>query len=457
MQFIYFHTIISINFLQNDAINMLFWYTKMVIFKIGYELYPAIQLSVNIQEELMKKFIVYIMILSIVMSFIPVYGAPPDISAPSAILIDAKTGKVLYEKNADEKRYPASTTKVMTGLLAVEHGKMDDIVTVGQNPPLIERGSSQIYLVTGEQLTMEQLLYALMLESANDAAVAIAEHIAGSVEEFAKMMNSKAKELGATNTNFVNPNGLHDDNHYTTARDLAMIGKYAMTLDKFRSVVREVDYTIPKTNKQEERNYITNSNKLIWKIYDKFRYEYATGIKTGYTTKAKQCLVGGAQKDGMEVISVVMGAEGQNIYSDTVALFEYGFSNFENVEILKKDQIVTSVTLKESEEKINLLSAEDFSLMLSQEERDKVKTEIKTASDLEAPIKKGEVLGEILVLVNEKEVKRISLVSSVEIEAPGKPGLWWLWLIAAFLLYRTVVTIYKVKRKRYKSMSYIRR
>ncbi len=405
----------------------------------------------------MKKFIVYITLLSIIMSFIPVFGDAPVVTAPTAILIDAKTGKVLYEKNADEKHFPASTTKVMTGLLAVEKGKMDEVITIGKNPPLIERGSSQIYLITDEQLTMEQLLYALMLESANDAAVAIAEQISGSVEEFAKLMNSKAKELGATNTNFVNPNGLHNDNHYTTARDLAMIAKYAMTMDKFRSVVGEVNYTIPKTNKQEERNYITNSNKLIWKTYDKFRYEYATGIKTGYTVKAKQCLVGGAKKGDMELISVVMAAEGQNIYTDTVALFEYGFANFQNVEILKKDQIVTSVSVTEGEEKFNLLAAEDFTLVLSQAEREKVKTEIKTNETIKEPIKKGEVLGAMLVNLNGKEVKKIDLLSSVEIAAPQKLNrYWWLWIIAAFLLYRTAVTIYKVRQKKYKNV-YIRR
>jgi D-alanyl-D-alanine carboxypeptidase (penicillin-binding protein 5/6) len=374
-------------------------------------------------------------------------------------LIDAKTGKVLYEKNADDRHYPASTTKVMTGLLAVEHGKMDDIVTIGKNPPLVERGSSQIYLIQDEQLTMEQLLYAMMLESANDAAVAIAEHISGSVEEFAKLMNAKAKELGAKNTNFVNPNGLHNDNHYTTARDLALIAKYAMTLDKFRSVVKEVKYTIPKTNKQEERNYITNSNKLIWKSYDKFRYEYATGIKTGYTVKSKQCLVGGAKKGDMELISVVMGAEGQNIYSDTVNLFEYGFANFQNVEILKKDQIVTTVSVKNAEEKINLLAAENFSIILSQAERDKVKTEITTKGDLKEPIKKGEVLGKMIVYVDGKEYKKIDLLSSVGIASPKSISisLWWLWIIAAFLIYRTVVTIIKIKRRRYKGMTYVRR
>ena len=159
----------------------------------------------------------------------------------------------------------------------------------------------------------------------------------------------------------------------------------------------------------------------------------------------------------MELISVVMGAEGQNIYSDTVVLFEYGFANFQNVEILKKDQIVTTASVKEGEEKINLLAAEDFSLMLSQAERDKVKTEIKTKAALKEPIKKGEVLGEMLVYVDGKEVKKIDLLSSVEIASPKRFSLWWLWIVVAFLLYRTVVTIYKIKRKKYKGVSYVRR
>jgi D-alanyl-D-alanine carboxypeptidase (penicillin-binding protein 5/6) len=406
----------------------------------------------------MRKFLLYITMLSIFMSFITVNGDGPEVTAPTALLIDAKTGKVLYEKNADEKRFPASTTKIMTGLLAVEYGKLDETVTIGQNPPRIERGSSQIYLIPGEQLTMEQLLYALMLESANDAAIAIAEQISGSVEAFAQLMNSRAKELGATNTHFVNPNGLHNDEHYTTAKDLAMIAKHAMTLEKFRSVVGEVKYTIPATNKQEERNYITNSNKLIWKTYDKFRYEYATGIKTGYTVKSKQCLVGGAKKGDMELISVVMGAEGQNIYTDTIALFEYGFANYEYVSVLEKDQIVTSVPINNGEAKINLLAAEDFSLLLSQSERDKVTTEIETNTDIKEPIQKGEALGAMLIKVAGKEVKKINLVSEVEIAVPEKHGLPWLWiLIGGFLAFRTIVTIKKTRKRKYKSISYIKR
>ncbi|MDF2520269.1 MAG: DacC, partial [Clostridia bacterium] len=173
----------------------------------------------------MKRFTAILIAAIIILSTISVYAEPPQVAAPSAILIDAETGRVLYEKNADVKRYPASTTKVMTGLLAAEYNKPDEKVTASQNVVNIERGSSQIYVVPGEVLTMEQLLYALMLESANDAAIAIAENISGSIEEFAKLMNERAKSIGAVNTNFVNPNGLHNDNHYTTARDLALIAR----------------------------------------------------------------------------------------------------------------------------------------------------------------------------------------------------------------------------------------
>ncbi len=414
----------------------------------------------------MKKFLIYATLSTFLLSPFQVLAepassspasAPPAVTAPSAILIDAKSGKVLFERNADEKRFPASTTKIMTGLLAVEHGKLEEVVTIGTNPPLVERGSSQIYLIPDEQLTFEQLLYALMLESANDAAVAIAEHVSGSVEAFADLMNKRARELKAYNTNFVNPNGLHKDNHYTTARDLALIAQHAMTLPKFREVVKTVKYTIPATNKQDTRDYITNSNKLIWKTYDKYRYEHATGIKTGYTVKSKHCLVGGALKGDMELISVVLGAEGQYMYTDTMALFEYGFANYKNVSMLKKDQIVTTVTLKDAEEKINLTAAEDFHILLKNTEEEKVVTKISTRDNIVKPVKKGEALGSISFFLNDQELKKVALLSSMELSLPPakKASNWWLWLIPAFLLYRTVVTISKLRKRRLKKRSCI--
>lgn len=408
----------------------------------------------------MKKLIIILIILSIFMLFVPVCGdSDINVAAPSAILIDAESGRVLYEKNADEKHYPASTTKIMTAILAVEYGKFDEVVTVGENPPLVKIGSSQIYLVPGEQLTLDQLLYALMLESANDAAVAIAEHISGSVEEFAKLMNEKAKIIGAKNTHFVNPNGLHDENHYTTARDLSLIAKYAMTLPKFREVVKTLNYTIPKTNKQYERSYITNSNKLLWKVNDKYRYEYATGIKTGYTTEAKSCLVGGAKKDDVELISVVMATDGSGIYTDTISLFEYGFANYHKVGLLKKDQIATTVSVEGSEEKLNLVAAEDFSVLLNDSEKSRLSTDIRVNDTIKLPVEKGETLAQMHFYLDGAEINKVNLLAQVGLEAPNKKSLWWLWAIIAFLLYRTVVTIRKVRRRRksVRTVTYIRR
>lgn len=398
----------------------------------------------------MKKTSILLALIILFTMFYSSVWAEPDINSPTYILIDSKTGRVLQEKDPDKKMYPASTTKIMTAILCIEKGNLEDIVTIGNNPPLIERGSSQIYLVPGEQLTLEQLLYALMLESANDAAVAIAEHISGSVEEFAKLMNEKAKELGAINTNFVNPHGLPDDNHYTTSKDLAMIARYGMSLPKFREVVKTVKYTIPKTNKQPERDYITNSNKSIWTINKKYHYEYATGIKTGYTMKAKNCFVSGAQKDGMELISVLLGLETSsesNIYTETKKLFEYGFLNYKNVELLKKNQIVTTVNVLGMEDKLNLLSLEDFSLLLSDDELQRLKSSIVVNEDIKRPIAKEETLGYITYSLDEKELKKIPLVSSEELPLPKKSSKWILYILFAYLIFRIIVVLSKHIKK----------
>ena len=397
-------------------------------------------------------------LLATIIIFIMFYSniwAEPNINSPTFILIDSKTGRVLQEKDPYKKMYPASTTKIMTAILCIEKCNLDDIVTIGNNPPLIEKGSSQIYLVPGEQLVLEQLLYALMLESANDAAVAIAEHISGSVEEFAKLMNEKAKELGANNTNFVNPHGLPDDNHYTTARDLAMIARYGMSLPKFREVVKTVKYTIPQTNKQPERDYITNSNKSIWTINKKYHYEYSLGIKTGYTTKAKNCFVSGAQKDGIELISVILGLDissESNIYTETKKMFEYGFSNYKNVDLLKKNQIVTSVNVSGLNNKLNLLALEDFSLLLSDNELNRVKSRIIINEEIKRPIAKEETLGYITYSLDEKELNKIPLGSSEELPLPKKSIKWLLYILFIYPMIRIIVVtknyIKKNKRKK---------
>jgi len=419
----------------------------------------------------MKKITALFIAAFIFMFNFTVYAAPPSVNAPSAILIDAETGRVLYEKNADTKMYPASTTKVMTGLLASEYKDLDEKVTATKNVLQTERGSSQIYINPGEVLTMRQLLYALMLESANDAAIVIAEHLGGSIDGFAQIMNDRAKTLGANNTHFVNPNGLHNDNHYTTARDLSIIAREGMQNPTFRDIVGTFHYEIPATNMQEARNYITNSNKMIWTVNNRYKYEHAIGIKTGYTSVAQHCLVGGAKKDNIELISVVLGDGKDFMYPDTIALFEYGFANFKKLELLKKDMIVTTVSIENGDRKLNLLATEDYSITGKDEElEDFQKTQtIKLNEGLKAPVKKGDVVGTVTYSIDGKEQKSIQLVAEEDVQSTrlvdkvteANKNIKWgqiaLIFVALFLAWRTFVTYMKLKRKKKRALFLDRR
>lgn len=410
----------------------------------------------------MKKVVAIFVALFIIFSNHIVYAAPPQISAPSAILIDAETGRVLYEKNADAKMYPASTTKIMTGLLGCEYENLDEKITASPNVVNIMRGSSQIYIEPGEVLTMRELLYALFLESANDAAIAIAEHLGGSVEDFATMMNDRAKSLGAVNTNFVNPNGLHDNNHYTTARDLSIIAREGMKNPAFREFVKTFRYDIPATNKKEARNYLSNTNRMIWTINNKYKYEYAIGIKTGYTAQAHFCLVGGARKDNMELISVILGDTKDGQYVDTIGLLEYGFNNFKKLELLKKDMIVTTVTIENGDRKLNLLATEDYSIVGKQEEMEDLQNSktIQMNDGIKAPIKKGDVVGTVSYTIGDKVQKSVNLIAeedvlstklSDKIAEAQKKIKWWqvaLLVIVLFLAWRTIVTYARLKRRK---------
>ena len=300
-----------------------------------------------------KKFILCLMASIICLSILlPVStfadGLNLDINASSAILIDSDTGKILYEKSAYEKREPASTTKIMTALLTLEHTKLDDIATVSSDAiTSVPSGYSSDLLKMGEELTIEDLLYALLLPSSNEAANVLAMHVAGSVDSFASMMNTKAVELGCKNTHFTNPNGVHDEDHYTTAYDLAIIAREAMKNDTFKKIVSTASYTLPSTNKYSriDRTLIS-TNDLIKKQSDNY-YEYAIGIKTGFTTPAKNCLVSSAVKDGKTLIAVVLGAStDNNRYTDAKTLLNYGFDNFSKKDIVKAGSVVSTVEVK---------------------------------------------------------------------------------------------------------------
>jgi len=274
-------------------------------------------------------------------------AAPPtlNVSAESALLLDANTGEWLFDKGANEKRFPASTTKIMTALLALEKGQLSDMVTCTRDVELTV--ATWIQLREGEIISLEELLWGLMLPSANDCAIAIAVHLGGSVEGFADMMNAKAAELGMKGSHFVNPNGLHDADHYSTAADLAVLTREAMKHEKFREVVATQSHVIPATNRSGART-VTNSNYLIIDSQSNAHqyYEYATGVKTGYTSPAQGCLVASAEYDGMSLIAVILKDIQSDKFATAAKMFKYGFENFKTIDLaetLERRPIVVDI------------------------------------------------------------------------------------------------------------------
>lgn len=262
-------------------------------------------------------------------------GIPKSqIAAESACLMDVNSGAVLYEKNARKAQFPASITKVMTCLVALENSSLSENVTFSSDAVYgIEPGSAHIAAEVGEVMTMEQCYYGMLLPSANEVCLAVAEHIGGSKEKFADMMNEKAEELGCVNSHFVNPNGLHDENHYTCAYDMALIARAAYQYETFRTVCGTKYYTMEPTNKKKEERGLLNAHQMVygWK-YPQYQYEYCVGGKTGYTDKSLWTLVTFAKKDGMTLVAVVMRDYGPtyeaNEYTDSKALFEYAFEHY---------------------------------------------------------------------------------------------------------------------------------
>ena len=257
----------------------------------------------------------------------------PVVSAESAILMDADTGAILYAKNIHQKEYPASTTKILTTLIASERCSMDEIVDFSYDAVHdIDPGSNHIAIDPGEQLTMEECLNAILIRSANEVSFAVAEHISGTTwQDFAPVMNERAKELGCVDSNFVNPNGLPNENHYTSAYDLAMIGKAFFANEALCKMTMTHMLHISPSERQPDDIMEVNKMELI--PGGKYAYPYLVGCKTGYTDVARSTLVSCAEKDGMKLICVVMKDENPNYYEDTIALFDYGFSNFQRVNI----------------------------------------------------------------------------------------------------------------------------
>ncbi len=412
-----------------------------------------------------KKFCVCLFILlSLNIIAIPKVSADlesiPNISSPSAILMDLKSGTILYEKNIDKKMYPASLTKVMTAIIVLENCDLNEVATVSYDAVMsISYGYVTANLQIGEELTVEQLLYVLMVGSSNDAAIVLAEHVAGSVEEFSKLMNEKAKEIGCTSTNFVNPNGAHDENHYSTSHDLALIAKYAMKNEMFRTLVSTTSYRLPKTNKyNKEDRLFTTTNALLMvnnnTNADNYYYKYATGIKTGFTTPAKNCLIASANKENLELLTVVLGA-GQNDkglserYIDTINLFEYGYDNYTLMEVIKAGGIVQTTNIKNATrdtKKLDAVVANDISVLIKISDRDNaLLPEVNLNNNLKAPIKKGDVIGSVKYTVEGIEYTE-DLVASKDVKKSNAPIYIIIIIIIILLIYLYIKSNNKKKK-----------
>lgn len=325
------------------------------------------------------------------------------ISAQSAVLLDAHSGRVLFEKNSKQQLPMASTTKIMTGLLACESKKMDSYVKV--SPFASGTEGSSLWLKAGEKLKLSDLTYGLMLKSGNDAAVAIAEFLAGNTEAFALMMTQRAKEIGALNTSFKNPHGLDDESHYTTAYDLALITREAMNNKLFAKIVATKTFTIPNPNEKWDR-VLRNHNKLLW------RFDGCIGVKTGYTKRCGRCLVSYAKRDDEELICVTLNAPDD--WNDHTYLLNYGFENYNCKNIVKKNDTAYEVLYDEkNNRKVKLLYGENCEIAVG--ENDKIITKIQT-DKIGIPSKKGTIAGKITVLCNDKQISEIPLVTASDIK-----------------------------------------
>ena len=257
-----------------------------------------------------------------------------EILTDHVLMMERSTGNILYDKNGNEKMYPASTTKILTGILVLENCSLNETAEVTSLAlKAVPSGYATCDIQIGEKFTVKDLLYTMLIRSANDAANVLAIHVSGSISGFANLMNDKAKEIGCTSSHFTNPSGVHEEDHYSTARDLALIADYAMNNASFRDIVATSSYSLPATDKYPHDNRtFTTSNNLINPDDKKYYYYLATGIKTGYTNASKDCIVASAKKDGIEFIVVVLGADSSNgvrqKYLDCKTLFDFAFDNY---------------------------------------------------------------------------------------------------------------------------------
>jgi len=355
------------------------------------------------------RFIAFLIVSTIILTIIPIHivQANVQVSARNAILMDQLTGRILFEKNAHEKRKIASITKIMTAIIAIESGKLDEIVTVSNHAVGVE--GSSIYLTKGEKIKLEDLVYGLMLRSGNDAAVAIAEHVGGSLEGFVFLMNEKAEQIGMKNTHFSNPHGLDDhEDHYSTAYDMALLTKYAMRNETYRKISGTKIHRAKSPDGSWYRTW-KNKNRLLTELY-----QYCTGGKTGYTKKAKRTLVTTASKNGMELIAVTLN--GPDDWNDHIAMYETAFSQYDYIKILSEGEIES---IKDPAYKNKVYIKRDVIYPLTKKETEQIKVHF----DLIKPKKKWrkndrevpDIVGKVVIYLNEYPIQQLPVYFEHEV------------------------------------------
>lgn len=376
--------------------------------------------------------------------------AQPVISAEAAILMDMQTGQVLYQKNPDQRMYPASTTKILTAMLAIKNGTFSDKVKISWNAASVD--GSHVGLQEDEFVSLEDLLYIMMLASGNDAATAIAEHLAGSVEDFSLAMNREARAMGALNSNFVNPHGLHDPNHYTTPGDLAAIAREAMKNSVFRKIVGTYHYrnqrVLPRPVNGVPQEDFVNLNKLLWDGYA-FSYQGANGIKTGYTDEARRCLVSSAKRGDRELLAVVMKAENSGVYQDSIKLLDYGFTQFKKVSLAQAGALVTSAPVKGGQsDEIGVLAAGGFHYLIPLNDDAPTERKVNLDGKISAPVAGGQKVGTVSFVREGKVIGSVDLVSDRDVE---KNPLfeWWYGLVALAGIFVYLRVQARRRRRRY--------
>ncbi|EDL64815.1 D-alanyl-D-alanine carboxypeptidase family protein [Bacillus sp. SG-1] len=374
------------------------------------------------KKRRIRAYIYTVFIFSVIFSSLSgTAEAAPSVSAQRAIVIDQDTGRVLYEKDAHTPSRIASITKIMTAILAIESGKLEETVKVSNNA--VKAEGSSIYLKPGEKIKLEDLVYGLMLRSGNDSAVAIAEHVGGSLDGFIFLMNKKAEEIGMRNTHFANPHGLDDhEDHYSTAFDMALLTKYAMQNEKYKEVAGTKVHTSPDPEHDWDRKW-KNKNRLLTELY-----KYCTGGKTGYTKRAKRTLVTTATKGEQNLIAVTLN--GPDDWNDHIQMFEFGFKNFDTVIAVPEGNVKK---IEDEFYKNKVYIKRDVLLTLTKEEEESVRVEYKLMKP-EDSWRDGavpDVVGKAVIYMNEKEADAVPLFYSQE--KVTKKKSWWMFWKQSFI------------------------